>query len=96
MDTLALNIRIRYATLILGLLITVVVTVWVYKTTDTPQPKDIVPVAAALIAMTALVYAAMSFHVNVQLNEIKLLQDKKQFSLSLISEWHKPDMAKLT
>jgi hypothetical protein len=96
MDTLKVNIKVRYMTLLIGFLATVAVTIWAFFASSSHEPKDIVPVTAAGIAATALVYAAMSLHANQILNEQKLLQEKKQLSLNLIGEWHRPDMAKLT
>jgi hypothetical protein len=96
MDTFNVNITIRYITLVIGFLATVAVTIWAFSASSSHEPKDIVPVAAAGIAATALVYSAMSLHANQILNERKLLQEKKLLSLNLISEWHKPDMVKLT
>ena len=96
MDTLNVNVRVRYITLLIGFLATVAVTIWAFFASSSHEPKDIVPVTAAGITATALVYAAMSLHANQILNERKLLQEKKQLSLNLIGEWHKPDMAKLT
>jgi hypothetical protein len=96
MDTFNVNLTIRYITLVVGFLATIAVTIWAYFTSSTHEPKDIVPVTVAGIAATALVYSAMSLHANQILNERKLLQEKKLLSLSLISEWHKPDMVHLT
>jgi hypothetical protein len=132
MDKVNLEVKfqIRYVVLLVGVLITVICA-WAYTRYYAAFPliKEVMMISAAGVALTALVYNAMTLHFNITLNaeklkreaeaaikqnenektlieaklnqekidlEAKLKNRKKQYAAQLISEWHSPEMSKLS
>jgi len=97
MDTLRFQVQIKFGVLIAGVFLTAVTAFLVYHYQPvSPAVPITLQIVGSGIALTALCYAAMTLHFNVKLNSLRILNEKKKFASDLITEWHKPDMAKLT
>ncbi|HEX8148066.1 MAG TPA: DUF4760 domain-containing protein [Pyrinomonadaceae bacterium] len=97
MDKFKVRFEIKYVALIFGLIITTaVVAVYLRWADSIPQIKEVMAISAGGLALTGLLYNAMSLHSNLKISGQKLINDQRAFSASLIAEWHTPQMSKLT
>lgn len=92
MDTLSYNLNLPYKFFWIGLTITALTTLFVstYHHLDVTQIATLI---ATGFTLTTLAYAALTFNLNLKVNEEKLSFEKKLLAINFISEWHHPDMS---
>ena len=100
MDTLRIQARIKYVTLILGVLLSSTLAVSFYffliKATDPDRPKKVVEIFGVGAALATLVYAAMTVHQMNDASAMTVSHDRIRYAADLVSQWHNPEMVTLT
>lgn len=92
-----LNISWPYASVVLFLLILPAVVAPLYWwLSSTRKVEVIMAIVAAGIALTALVYSAITVNQILVTNEEKLDSDRKKYAAQIIDEYNDPTMPRLT
>ena len=96
-DSIQFHVRIRYVTLLIcGLLSALGVSAFICFSPAPVKPELIFQIVAACIALTAVIYTAMNVQLISQQQQRDLVHKRKIAAAELITQWHNPEMAKLT
>jgi len=99
MDTIRIQARIKYATLIVGILASItlaIVFLLAIRPADLERAKEAIEVFGVGAALTSLVYTAMTVHNIHENTAAAIARDRTKYSAELVSQWHSPEMVSLT
>lgn len=91
-----LRISIKYAILVVGLILSVVVTVLFYFLDPSRSVQTALMILGTGIALTTLVYAAHNLKLLHESQQTGQDLERKRFSADLIRQYNSPEMTKLT
>lgn len=99
-DNVKFYFSARYLWLFSGLIVTVltaiIVTVLLNKYEPTIKISQIIPIITPIIAggavITTLIYHTFNYHLNQELNTLKIRQDRRNLAISIIGEFQKKEM----
>lgn len=97
MDRIQLQFTVKYITLIVGIIVTCVLTaVYIVFSWANVKVETIVAIVGSGFALTTLMYAAMNLQFLLKTEEEKLSYQKKKMAAHFVSEWNRPSMVRLT
>jgi hypothetical protein len=98
MDKLKISFEINYKLAVIGLVITIAaVFLYLYFPKECREVYlSVLSIIAVGIALTGFLYRVFQIHIALEQKSQELTFNKIQASANLISQWHSPEMAKLT
>ena len=93
MDNIKIQIKIRYITLFVSLLLTLIISVTYYISEKNLELT--LAMVGAGIALTAVIYSAISTNLIYQIESEKFENERKKISMDFIEKWSNPEMSKL-
>ena len=94
MDSITLNIRLRYVILFLGFAVTTITTIWLNKSGLLGTDKDVLEVISVGVALTTLVYTAMAVQLTSKIRIEDLRLKKIEIALDFMKQSAQPEMVK--
>jgi hypothetical protein len=99
-DTVRIQAKIKYATLVVGVALSVAVALTFYfiliPVSEPNRAKQAVEVFGIGAGLVTLVYAAMTVHQMYDSASAAAARERVRYSADLVSQWHSPDMVVLT
>lgn len=94
MNSITLNIRLRYVVLFLGSIITTIATIWLNKLGLLESNKDVLEVISVGVALTTLVYTAMAVQLSTKIRAEDLRLKKVEIALDFMKQSAQPEMVR--
>ena len=93
MDNINIQVKVKYITLIVSLLLTLIVST-VYYINEKNFELTLAIIGAG-IALTAVIYSAINTNLIYHIESEKFKNEKRKISMDFIEKWSNPEMSKL-